>query len=89
MRAAARSAPRTPRRRPAAAVSTSARPRRTCRSSRTRTGRADRNELERLEAEAERHRNRLTLYRQRSYGRKAGTERLRALQLASDAADAR
>jgi hypothetical protein len=29
------------------------------------------------------------LYRQRSYGGKAGTERLRALQLASDAAEAR
>jgi len=50
---------------------------------------ADRNELERLEAEAKHHRNRLTLYRQRSYSGKADTTRLRDLQRASDAADAR
>lgn len=49
----------------------------------------DRNELERLEAEAKHHRNRLTLYRQRSYSGKADTTRLRDLQRASDAADAR
>jgi hypothetical protein len=49
----------------------------------------DRNELERLEAEAKHHRNRLTLYRQRSYSGKAGTTRMRELQRASDAADAR
>jgi len=49
----------------------------------------DRNELERLEAEAKHHRNRLTLYRQRSYSGKADTTRLRELQRASDAADAR
>ena len=50
---------------------------------------SDRNELERLEAEAKHHRNRLTLYRQRSYSGKADTTRLRDLQRASDAADAR
>ena len=50
---------------------------------------ADRNELERLEAEAKHHRNRLTLYRQRNYSGKADTTRLRDLQRASDAADAR
>lgn len=49
----------------------------------------DRNELERLEAEAKHHHNRLTLYRQRSYSGKADTTRLRDLQRASDAADAR
>jgi len=49
----------------------------------------DRNELERLEAEAKHHRNRLTLYRQRSYSGKADSTRLRDLQRASDAADAR
>ena len=50
---------------------------------------ADRNELERLEAEAKHHRNRLTLYRQRSYSGKADMSRMRELQRASDAADAR
>jgi hypothetical protein len=50
---------------------------------------ADRNELERLEAEAKHHRNRLTLYRQRSYSGKADTTRMRDLQRASEAADAR
>jgi hypothetical protein len=49
----------------------------------------DRNELARLEAEAKHHRNRLTLYRQRSYSGKADTTRMRDLQRASDAADAR
>ena len=51
---------------------------RTFRSSRTRTDRepmtvTDRDELERLEAEAKHHRNRLALYRQRSYSGKADT----------------
>lgn len=49
----------------------------------------DRNELARLEAEATHHRNRLTLYRQRSYGGKADSSRMRELQRASEAADAR
>lgn len=49
----------------------------------------DRNELARLEAEAKHHRNRLTLYRQRSYGGKADSSRMRELQRASEAADAR
>jgi hypothetical protein len=49
----------------------------------------DRNELERLEAEAKHHRARLALYRQRSYGGKADMSRLRDLQRASEAADAR
>ena len=50
---------------------------------------SDRNELERLEAEARHHRNRLALYRQRSYGGKADNTRMRDLQRASDSADAR
>jgi hypothetical protein len=49
----------------------------------------DRNELERLEAEARHHRTRLALYRQRSYGGKADSSRMRDLERASDAADAR
>ncbi len=49
----------------------------------------DRNELERLEAEAKHHRARLALYRQRSYGGKADMSRLRELQRASEGADAR
>ena len=50
---------------------------------------SDRNELERLEAEARHHRNRLALYRQRSYGGKADSTRMRGLERASVAADAR
>jgi hypothetical protein len=49
----------------------------------------DRNELERLEAEARHHRTRLALYRQRSYGGKTDNSRLRDLERASEAADAR
>jgi hypothetical protein len=49
----------------------------------------DRDELERLEAEARHHRARLELYRQRSYAGKADSSRLRDLQRASDAAAAR
>jgi hypothetical protein len=49
----------------------------------------DRDELERLEAEAKHHRNRLALYRQRVYSGKAEPTRLRDLQRASDSADAR
>lgn len=49
----------------------------------------DRNELERLEAEAKHHRARLALYRQRSYGGKADMSRMRELERTSEAADAR
>ena len=49
----------------------------------------DRDELLRLEAEAKHHRNRLALYRQRSYGGRADPRRLRELLHASEAADAR
>lgn len=49
----------------------------------------DRDELERLDAEASHHRARLALYRQRAYGGRADPRRLRELQQASEAADAR
>jgi hypothetical protein len=47
-------------------------------------------DLERLEAEAQYHRERLALYRARVYGGKLTSEtRLRELQRTSEAADAR
>jgi len=49
----------------------------------------DRDELDRLEAEAKHHRTRLALYRQRSYGGKADSTRMRGLERACVAADAR
>src|SRR3954447_12605670 len=49
----------------------------------------DRNELERLEGEGKHSRARLELYRQRSYSGKADSSRMRELQRAADAAEAR